>query len=74
MSDDSDKRPEPFMWCPICEITLRSGPGGDDKTLYKWGCCLHCFIEFVEHREERWEGGWRPSEEDVERMFEKMRR
>ena len=62
----------PF-WCPVCEIPMKNGPGGDDKTYYKWGCCRYCHIEFVEHREERWESGWRPSADDISRMIEKMR-
>lgn len=52
---------------------MKNGTGGDDKTFFKWGCCRYCFVEFVEHREERWQGGWRPSAEDLDRFYEKMR-
>lgn len=62
----------PF-WCPICEIPMKNGSGGDDATFYKWRCCRYCFIEFIEHREERWNTGWRPDEKDIERLFEKMK-
>lgn len=61
------------MWCPICQITMKNGSGGDDRTLYKWGCCRYCFVEFVEHREERWSAGWRPSKDDLDRLYVKMR-
>jgi hypothetical protein len=62
----------PF-WCPICNIPMKNGSGGDDKTFFKWGCCRYCYIEFVEHREERWQSGWRPTGEDLLRLYEKMR-
>lgn len=62
----------PF-WCPICQIPMRNGTGGDDKTFFKWGCCRYCHIEFIEHREERWQSGWRPTREDLDRLYEKMR-
>lgn len=61
------------MWCPVCEVVMKSGSAGDDKTYFKWGCCRYCYIEFVEHREERWQAGWRPDKSAIERMFEKMR-
>jgi hypothetical protein len=44
----------------------------DSKSYYRWKVCLQCFIEFIEHREERWESGWRPSPEDVTRFLGRM--
>ena len=72
--DDSERESlrTPF-WCPICQIPMKGGSGGDDKTYFKWGCCRYCYIEFVEDREERWTSGWRPSEADLQRLYEKMR-
>lgn len=69
----ASKVPDILMWCPICERALQGGSGGDDKYLYKWGCCRFCYVEFVEHREERWEDGWRPEKDAIDRMFERMR-
>lgn len=60
------------MWCPTCQVPMKNGNGGDDKTYYRWGCCRYCFVEFIEHREERWQGGWRPSAEDIAHLFKKM--
>lgn len=42
-------------------------------TYYDWGVCADCFIEFVEHREERWRSGWRPSNEEVQSFLKKSR-
>ena len=60
-------------WCPVCDLVMKNGPGGDDKTYFKFGCCRYCFVEFVEHREDRWLAGWRPTPEQVARMIENMR-
>lgn len=60
-------------WCPICNLVMKGGSAGDDKTYFKFGCCRYCYVEFVEHREEKWLSGWRPSPEQVARMIEKMR-
>lgn len=38
------------------------------KNWWKFGCCNLCFVYFVEDREERWNSGWRPSQEEIERM------
>lgn len=68
MDDTEKERLRTPMWCPICDITMRDNP----KYYYVWGCCLLCYIEFIEHREERWRGGWRPSQEEVARFVEKV--
>lgn len=73
MTDEEREKLRAPFWCPICQIPLKNGPAGDDRTLYKWGCCRHCFIEFIEHREERWVSGWRPNEDDLKRLYEKMK-
>ena len=36
----------------------------DTLYLNKYSCCQKCFIQYVEDREERWLGGWRPNEVD----------
>lgn len=73
MDDDLRESLRTPFWCPICNIPMKNGSGGDDKTFFKWGCCRYCHIEFVEHREERWQSGWRPTREDLLRLYEKMR-
>ena len=48
--------------CPVClEYSFNSR---DDVYMNKFDCCFHCYIEFVESREERWESGWRPQKEN----------
>lgn len=71
-TDEEREKLRTPMWCPVCTVTMKNGEGGDDKTYYKWGCCRYCYIEFVEHREERWEAGWRPSAEEISRLHGKL--
>jgi len=51
---------EPAKSCPVCRrysLNLK-----DDVYMNKYECCLDCFVQFVEGREERWKKGWRPQE------------
>jgi hypothetical protein len=54
-------------WCPLCDFIMK-----DDQTYFKWNCCNLCFIQFIEHREERWEAGYRPSAEEINNFVNKM--
>jgi len=47
--------------CPICSSFARRSM--DDVCLVKFDCCLNCYIQYVEDREERWLKGWRPNED-----------
>jgi formate dehydrogenase maturation protein FdhE len=49
---------EPRKNCPVCGKFPKKSM--DDVCLVKFGCCNTCYINYVEHREERWENGWRP--------------
>tara|TARA_R110002110_G_scaffold16852_5_gene72413 strand:+ start:808 stop:1191 length:384 start_codon:yes stop_codon:yes gene_type:complete len=45
--------------CPVCDSFARRSM--DDVCLVKFDCCFNCYIQYVEHREERWLKGWRPN-------------
>ena len=45
--------------CPICNTY--SFKSVDDLYMTKFDCCLKCYIQWVEGREERWKSGWRPN-------------
>jgi len=49
--------------CPVCDIY--SFDMRDDLYMNKFECCFKCFIQWVEHREERWQKGWRPNKEQI---------
>lgn len=50
--------------CPICYSFTKSAK--DDVSLIKFDCCNKCYIQYVEDREERWQKGWRPKNENNE--------
>tara|TARA_Y100000592_G_scaffold100614_1_gene181497 strand:- start:2320 stop:2697 length:378 start_codon:yes stop_codon:yes gene_type:complete len=45
--------------CPVCKTY--SFKTIDDVYMVKFDCCFKCYIQWVEHREERWNNGWRPN-------------
>jgi len=62
MTDDYKKDLRVPTFCPLCDFTMK---GKSTTTFYSHGVCIHCFIQFVDGREERWKAGWRPSEEQL---------
>jgi hypothetical protein len=65
MSDFNDLRVP--AWCPICDLVMR-----ETKVYFKWRCCNLCYIEFIEHREQRWTDGWRPSADEIASFLKTM--
>jgi len=51
------------VWCPLCSSLMK---GKSTNSFYSYGVCMHCQIQFIEGREEKWKSGWRPSEQEVE--------
>ena len=47
--------------CPICG--KYSFHPRDDLYMNKFEACFHCFIQYIDGREERWATGWRPDRE-----------
>lgn len=45
--------------CPTCNTY--SFKSVDDLYMTKFDCCMNCYIQWVEGREERWKTGWRPN-------------
>ena len=45
--------------CPVCDAYSFSRK--DDLYMNKFDCCFNCYVQWIEHREERWQDGWRPN-------------
>jgi len=58
-------------FCPVCE-RMMCGTETIHR-FYSFGCCTDCYIEWVEDREDRWNGGWRPTAEQVEQFCKKLK-
>ena len=59
-------------FCPVCSMLMK---GRSTPTYYDWGCCIHCFIEFLENsenRQKKWKEGWRPSKDEVDIFLKKL--
>jgi hypothetical protein len=50
--------------CPVCKTYSFSSQ--DDLYMNRFQCCSKCYFDFVDHQEDRWKSGWRPSEEQLE--------
>jgi hypothetical protein len=48
--------------CMVCSSSLKKT--ADDVCFLKYECCYNCYVQYVEDREERWEKGWRPNNEN----------
>ena len=48
--------------CLVCHSLAKKA--ADDVCLLKFDCCHTCYIKYVEGREERWNTGWRPINEN----------
>tara|TARA_R100000030_G_scaffold100848_2_gene94953 strand:- start:523 stop:909 length:387 start_codon:yes stop_codon:yes gene_type:complete len=48
--------------CPVCNTY--SFKSNDDVYMSKFDCCEKCYIQWVEDREDRWQKGWRPTNEN----------
>jgi len=50
--------------------------GRSTFTFYDYGCCIDCYVWFLEGRPEKiakWKGGWRPSEVEIAQYKEFMK-
>jgi hypothetical protein len=56
-------------FCPVCDLLMM---GKSTYSFYNYGCCIDCQIFYIEGREKRWQDGWRPSKEEVQRRREFM--
>jgi len=52
---------EILLHCFVCGASARKAI--DNVCLVKFDCCNNCYVKYVEGREERWLGGWRPNED-----------
>ena len=56
--------------CSVCSsLTTKTA---DDVCFLKFDCCYKCYIQYVEDREERWETGWRPNNENYSKTIKAL--
>jgi len=57
------------VFCEVCSI--RFGHIEDEKTYKKFGCCSACADTWAYSHKEKWESGWRPSQEQIKISVDK---
>lgn len=72
MADQSLRVP---IFCPVsgCGTLMK---GKSTYTYYDYGCCIDCYIWFLEGRPgtiKRWKEGWRPNEDEMAHYREMMK-
>lgn len=70
MQEDVMKDIKVPIRCPFCGYLMK---GKSTNTWYDWKCCMDCYIEFIESREDRWKSGWRPTQEQIDSYLVKIR-
>jgi hypothetical protein len=58
-------------FCPVCKGLM---VGKSTNTWYDNGCCINCFIYFIEGRPEKWKTGWRPAQDEIDNMNKSLGR
>ena len=58
------ERPKEDRTCPECKTYSFSSR--DDLYMNRFSCCSLCYEDFVRGMEEKWNNGWRPSDEQME--------
>jgi hypothetical protein len=57
--------------CPVCKTYSFSRK--DDLYMNRFKCCYDCYVDFVEHREEAWKNGDRPTDEHIENALRRRK-
>ena len=58
--------------CPVCKTY--SFLFRDDLYMNRFKCCFSCYLDFVEFREDEWESGVRPSEDDISKALRRRKK
>ena len=54
------------FFCPICEFIMNKLE--DPEFYQEFGCCSECGMTFAQPMRYKWEKGWRPSKDDVDKL------
>jgi len=61
--EKKEKRVRKPIFSRECKVCSKSKvKKKHDIYFIKFDCCFDCYVQWVEHREERWKSGWRPNE------------
>ena len=52
----------PFF-CPVCDFVMRTQE--DFSAFQRFKCCYECEIIFAQPMRDKWDNGWRPSDQEL---------
>jgi hypothetical protein len=53
------------IFCPVCNFSLDYYKDYSYFRAYK--CCRNCSMQWAESQKEKWDTGWRPSPQDIDK-------
>jgi len=69
--DETSSKDNVGLFCSVCDYIL-SVPGDFHRAVEN-NCCEDCWITFVIHQKDRWNSGWRPDKNELERYKQQKR-
>lgn len=57
------------LFCEVCGFRFASKQ--DERTYEKFKCCSSCADAWAYSNKDKWEAGWRPSQEQIKPVIEK---
>ena len=64
---DSSYKPSSFN-CKVCGLIIRGQE--DVQSVNNYGCCSDCEDYFYWPNKDRWDKGWRPKKQDVQKKLD----
>ena len=58
-------------FCPVCDFMISTE--SDVFSFHKYECCHFCSLKWAESRKESWNSGWRPSQDDIDKIKEERK-
>ena len=60
------------IFCHVCDFLLKTAD--DAQTFEEWQTCHDCYLRFIESRKKEWKDGWRPKQDDVDKLYSEKSR
>ena len=53
------------LFCPVCDFSLNYFK--DNSYFKAYNCCRNCSMQWAESQKDKWDAGWRPSTQEVDK-------
>jgi len=69
--DETDTKNKSSLFCPVCDYILCVPD--DFSRIIESNCCEDCWITFGSYQKDKWNSGWRPDKNELERYKQQKR-